>query len=172
MKMMRLVLILAFVIALGSNADARRSHEPSTGLAKLHYNQAPPDFTFPEGSGYAKVSQLLGKPVVINFWTTWCHACVDEMPHFVHLQQTYGDKVAFISLSNEPQGTARAFLAQHHLPIPLLEDPSNVIFGAYSVQLYPVTVVVDARGGVSYVSVGGLDWDELQGAVSKAFASK
>jgi len=169
---MRLLLVFAIIISLGAHADARRSHEPSTGLAKLHYNQAPPDFTFPEGAGYATVSHLLGKPVVINFWTTWCHACVDEMPYFVHLQEIYGDKVAFISLSNEPQGTAHAFLAEHHLPIPLLEDPSNVIFGAYSVQLYPVTVVVDARGGVSYVSIGGLDWDELQGAVSNAFASK
>ena len=169
---MRFFLILALFATLAAPVQARRSHEPSTGLAKLHFNQAPPDFTFPEGAGYARLSQLLGKPVVINFWTTWCHACVDEMPAFEKLQETYGGRVAFISLSNEPEGTARTFLAQHHLAIPLLEDPHSVIFGEYSVQLYPVTVVVDAQGGVSYVSVGGLDWGELQAAVSKAFASK
>lgn len=169
---MRLFFILVMIATLAIPAQARRQHEPSTGLAKVHFNQAPPDFTFPDGAAYAKVSALLGKPVVINFWATWCHACVDEMPYFVRMQETYGERVAFISLSNEPVGTARSFLAQHHLAIPLLEDPHGVIFGEYSVQLYPVTVVVDAQGSVSYVSVGGLDWNELQGAVSKAFAPK
>lgn len=169
---MRFFLVLLLIATFATPVQARRAHEPSTGLAKLRYNQAPPDFTFPDGAGYAKLSALLGKPVVINFWTTWCHACVDEMPYFVRLQETYGERVAFISLSNEPVGAARSFLAQHHLAIPLLEDPHGVIFGEYSVQLYPVTVVVDAQGGVSYVSVGGLDWGELQGAVSKALAPK
>jgi len=168
-RFLRVLLLLA---AVATAVQARRAHEPSTGLNTVHFNQTPPDFTFPDGNGYAKLSALAGKPVVINFWTTWCHACVDEMPYFVRLQETYGERVAFISLSNEPVGAARSFLAQHHLAIPLLEGPHGVIFGEYSVQLYPVTVVVDAQGGVSYVSVGGLDCVDLQGAVSKDLALK
>ncbi|GAC1659118.1 MAG: hypothetical protein NVS9B12_11950 [Vulcanimicrobiaceae bacterium] len=167
--LMRCLLVALLLIGLAYPAQARRNRVPATGLNTVHFNQAPPDFAFPEGSGYAKVSALRGKPVVINFWATWCHACIEEMSAFEHLQQTYGDRVAFITLSNEPAGVARAYIAAHRLEVPLLEDPHGVIFGAYSVALYPVTVIVDARGQVSYVSVGELDWPELRGAVDKAF---
>lgn len=166
-----LILLLALSATLSGGAAARRSHEPPTGLATLHFNQAPPDFTFPQSGRYAKLSAMTGKAVVINFWTTWCHACIDEMPYFLKMKETFGDRVAFITLSNEAVGVAPAFLAQHHLQLPLLEDPHGVIFGAYSVALYPVTVIVSAGGAVSYVSVGGLDWPELQGAVDKALRS-
>ena len=168
---MRFLLVVALVLALGSNADARRNHAPATGLNAVHFNQAPPDFVFPDGAGYSKLSSLIGRPVVINFWATWCHACVDEMPAFEKLRETYGSRVAFISVSNEPLPVARTYMQSHQLSLPLLEDPKGVIFGAYSVALYPVTVVVDAAGQVSYVSVGGLDWPELQRAVDKAFAT-
>ncbi|MDP9017693.1 MAG: TlpA family protein disulfide reductase [Candidatus Eremiobacteraeota bacterium] len=163
------MLVILVLFSLYSSAQARRSHELSTGLAKLHFNQAPPDFTFPDGKRYDKLSGLVGKPVVINFWATWCHACTDEFPAFAQMQATYGDRVAFITLSNEAEGVARAYLAGHHVALPLLEDPHGVVFGAYSVALFPVTVVVSASGTVSYVSVGGLDWPELQGAIERAF---
>ena len=172
MRIARLcVLLLGLIVSASAGAQARRVHEQPTGLASVHFNQAPPDFTFPDDGRYAKLSALTGKAVVINFWTTWCHACIDEMPAFLKMKDAYGDRVAFITLSNEAVGVAPAFLAQRHLPVPLLEDPHNVIFGAYSVALYPVTVVVAANGTVSYVSVGGLDWPELRAAVDRALAA-
>ena len=168
---MRVLFILAMALALGASAQARRNREVPTGLRTVHFNQAPPDFSFPDGARPQRLSALVGRPVVINFWTTWCHACLDEMPAFSKLQETYGDRVAFITLSNEMEGTARTFVADHHLGVPLLEDPRSLIFTAYSIETYPVTVVVSASGKVSYVSVGGLDWPELQAAVERALAA-
>ena len=167
----RLALIALALLFAVAPAQARHDAEPSTGLSTIHFNQPPPDFTFSDASGEAqRLSALRGKPVVINFWATWCHACIDEMPAFEQLQKTYGDRVAFITLSNEPAGTARGYLAQHNLRLPLLEDPNRAVFTAYSVAIYPVTIVVNAIGRVSYVSVGGLDWSELRAAVDKAFS--
>ncbi|MBV8364567.1 MAG: TlpA family protein disulfide reductase [Candidatus Eremiobacteraeota bacterium] len=166
----RLMFIALAMLLATAPAQARRSAEPSTGLSAIHFNQPPPDFTFVAENGEPqRLSALLGKPVVINFWTTWCHACIDEMPAFEQLQRRYGDRVAFITLSNEPSGTARSYLAHHNLRLPLLEDPNHAIFSAYSIAIYPVTIVVNARGRVSYVSVGGLDWSELRAAVDTAF---
>ena len=168
----RLALIALAMLLATSAAQARRNVEPSTGLAAIHFNQPPPDFTFSDADGGAKrLSALRGKPVVINFWTTWCHACIDEMPAFERLQRTYRDRVAFITLSNEPAGTASAYLSKHNLQLPLLEDPQRDIFTAYSITEYPVTLVLDAGGRVSYVSVGELDWAELRAAVDRAFGS-
>lgn len=160
------------VLGLGARADARRIREPSTGLQAIHFNRRPPDFTFPDGTRNARLWALVGTPVVINFWATWCHACVDEMPLFERLTPAYGTRVAVITVSNEAAGVARNFLTQRGLGVPLLEDPAGAVFSAYSVENYPVTVVVDSRGEVSYVSVGGLDWRELSGAVDKALATK
>ncbi len=162
---------LLLVLLVISPAQARR-HEPSTGLVAIRFNQPPPDFTFSDASGEPqRLSSLRGKPVVINFWTSWCHACIDEMPAFQQLQKTYGERVAFITLSNEPAGTASTYLAKHNLRLPLLEDPARSIFSAYSITVYPVTIVLDALGRVSYVSVGELDWAELRAAVDRAFVA-
>ena len=162
--------VLALLLVI-SPAQAHRHAEPSTGLVAIHYNQPPPDFAFVNSGGaQQRLWALRGKPVVINFWTTWCHACLDEMPAFEQLEKTYGGRVAFITLSNEPAGTASSYLAKHKLRWPLLEDPQRSIFAAYSITEYPVTIVVDPSGRVSYVSVGELDWSELRAAVDKAFS--
>ncbi|MBV8727491.1 MAG: TlpA family protein disulfide reductase, partial [Candidatus Eremiobacteraeota bacterium] len=135
----RLMLALLALVIVMSPAQARRQREPSTGLEAIHFNQPPPDFTFTSaGRAPQRLSALRGKPVVINFWTTWCNACIDEMPAFEQLERTYGDRVAFITLSNEPAGTASAYLAKHNLQLPLLEDPQRDVFTAYSITEYPV----------------------------------
>jgi thiol-disulfide isomerase/thioredoxin len=167
--MIRILLAILVLVIAAAPAQARRAHEPATGLAKLQYDAAPPDFRFPLGARTQNLSSLVGKPVVINFWATWCHACIDEFSAFARMEEDYGNRVAFISLSNEPLGVAPAYLKQHGLDLPLLEDPQGAVFAAYSVSVYPVTVVVSARGRVSYVSVGGLDWPELKGALERAF---
>ena len=167
----RLLLSVLALLLVISPAQARRHSEPATGLVAIRYNQPPPDFTFMSAGGaQQRLSALRGRPVVINFWTTWCHACLDEMPAFEQLEKTYGERVAFITLSNEPTGTASGYLAKHKLRWPLLEDPQRSIFAAYSITEYPVTIVVDPSGRVSYVSVGELDWAELRAAVDKAFS--
>ncbi|MBV9973576.1 MAG: redoxin domain-containing protein, partial [Candidatus Eremiobacteraeota bacterium] len=89
----RLMFIALAMLLATAPAQARRSAEPSTGLSAIHFNQPPPDFTFVAENGEPqRLSALLGKPVVINFWTTWCHACIDEMPAFEQLQRRYGDR--------------------------------------------------------------------------------
>lgn len=170
MRFPTLLLVAAGLAVAVAPAQARRHGEPQTGLATIHFDQAPPDFIFAtSGGGSEKLSALVGRPVVINFWTTWCHACIDEMPAFEQLETTYGSRVAFITLSNEPAGTASTYLARHNLRLPLLEDPERAIFAAYSVAEFPVTIVVNAAGRVSHVSVGELDWAELRAAVDAAF---
>lgn len=155
---------------LGTVGEARR-HEaaPESGLARVHYNTAPPDFSFKINSKVQKLSDLGGKPVVLNFWATWCHVCVEEMSAFTTLQRTYGSRVALLSISNEPVGVARDFLASHGVRLPLVEDAQHRIFDAYSIEPVPVTIVVARNGTVAYVSVGSLDWAELQHAVERAF---
>jgi thiol-disulfide isomerase/thioredoxin len=115
------------------------------------------------------LSELKGKPVVINFWASWCPPCTDELPYFQRVEELYGDKVRVITVdwAEDPQ-TALGYLRDKHLDLPLVSDRQSKIYAAYSLSEVPDTVVLDAAGNVSYVSVGGLSWQELTQAVEHA----
>ena len=139
-----------------------------TGLATVHYGAPPPDFQIPTGQGNQALSQLRGKPVVINFWASWCPPCTDELPYFERLKAQYGDRVQVVTVDwNEDPGTALGYLRAQHLDLPVVSDRQSRIYAAYSLAEVPDTLVLDADGNVSYVSVGGLSWAELVSAVDR-----
>ena len=143
----------------------------ATGLATVHYGAPPPDFLVPTQHGAQPLSHFRGKPVVINFWASWCPPCTDELPYFERIQRAYGDKITIITVSNEEPGVARAYLRSRHLAdLPLVEDPAGKVFAAYKIPPIPDTIVLNSAGEVSYVSKGGLSWSELQDAVEQVLA--
>jgi hypothetical protein len=89
----------------------------------------------------------------------------------VRARQTFGPQVAVVTISQEMPQVAGGYLRLWNLALPLVPDLSGNIFRTYSVSKIPVTLVVDPAGDVSYVSVGGLSWDELSGAIERAQAS-
>jgi cytochrome c biogenesis protein CcmG, thiol:disulfide interchange protein DsbE len=140
-----------------------------TGLPAIHYGAPPPDFTVRTPQGTERLSVLRGKPVVINFWASWCPPCTDELPYFQRLAEIYGDKVTIVTVDwNEQPGVADAYLRSHHLDLPVVSDTQSRIYRQYSLSEVPDTVVLDAQGNVTYVSVGELSWDELEAAVQAA----
>jgi len=141
------------------------------GLATVRVGAPPPDFTLRTKAGAVALSQLRGKPVVINFWASWCPPCTDELPYFARLARDYGDRVIVVTVSDEATGVAREYLWEHRLDLPVLEDTEGSVFSAYALPPIPGTVVVDPEGRVAYISAGGLSWEELQGAVDKALGS-
>ncbi|HET7815883.1 MAG TPA: TlpA disulfide reductase family protein [Candidatus Baltobacteraceae bacterium] len=138
-----------------------------TGLKTVQFGAPPPDFSIPVTAGAPTVlSHLRGKPVVINFWASWCPPCTQELPYFQRLQDEYGTRVRIITIDwNEDAQTARTYLRSNHYSLPLVLDSDSKIYAAYSLTKVPDTIVLDANGNVTYVSVGGLSWDELAGAV-------
>jgi thiol-disulfide isomerase/thioredoxin len=138
-------------------------------LRAVTVGAAPPDFVFDVGKGPTHLAALAGKPVLINFWATWCLPCLDELEMFGRVQREYGDKIRVITLSNEKTGRARDYLDHHKLKqLPLAEDVTSVIFKSYTIEEIPVTVVVRADGTVGYLSVGELEWEEFHQAVEAA----
>jgi peroxiredoxin len=143
---------------------------PATGLTTIRFDAPAPNFAIPSERGVRYLSDLRGKTVVIDFWASWCHVCTAELGDFVRAQQTYGDRVVVVTISDEPHDVAAAYLHQTNTNLPLIEDPEGVIHRVYSVPKIPVTLVLDPAGNVSYVSVGGENWEELSGAIERAQA--
>lgn len=137
-----------------------------TGLRAVQFGSPPPDFAVPSPHGSVAISRLVGKPLVINFWASWCPPCTNELPYFARLQSQYGDRVRIITVDwDEDPAVAAAYLRARHLVLPLVSDERSKIYAAYSLSEVPDTIVLDAQGNVAYVSVGGLSWDELDAAV-------
>ncbi|HZY99530.1 MAG TPA: TlpA disulfide reductase family protein [Candidatus Baltobacteraceae bacterium] len=142
-----------------------------TGLAGISFDARPPNFAIPSPHGTQYLSDLRGRVVVIDFWATWCDACTQEMKYFTRAKQTYGDRLAVVTISNELPDVAASYFRTWNITLPLVEDTDGAINRLYSIDKIPDTLVLDPSGRVSYVSVGGLSWNELKQAIDRAAAS-
>ena len=150
-------------------ARATSSARARTGLPGVRFAQVPPDFALDGTRGPRTLASLAGRPVVVNFWATWCAPCQDEVAAFASLRKTYGDAVPLVTVSEDAvPGAAAAFLAAHGVDAISVDDPERKIFARYGVVPIPVTLVLAPSGAVTHVSVGELDWLELQAAVAVA----
>jgi thiol-disulfide isomerase/thioredoxin len=163
-----LVLACILVAALGGVSDARRRDaQPATGLKNVAYAKTPPDFAFDLGTGTTHLHDLVGKPVVLNFWATWCKPCRDELDAFAKLGENYGERVSLLTIAAQPRGVASSFLQQHELGarLPLVEDDQRAVSDAYSIGDLPATIVLKRDGTVASVMIGQVRWEDLKAAV-------
>ena len=160
-----LVQFLAAIVLAALTASS------GTGLAGISFDARTPNFAIPGKEGTHYLSDLRGRVVVIDFWATWCDVCTEEMKYFVRAKQTYGDRLAVVTISNELPDVAASYFRTWNITLPLVEDTSGAIDRLYSIDKIPDTLVLDPEGRVTYVSVGGLSWDELKQAIDRAAAS-
>lgn len=100
--------------------------------------------TIPAGLAFNWQS-LKGKPVVIEFWGTWCANCVSEIPHLNELIAQF-DGIQFLSITDEPLSTVEPFLARHAIFGWVGLDRAGATFKAFGVEARPQTVLIDGEG--------------------------
>lgn len=131
------------------------------------------DFTVTSASGENhKLSEFAGKPIVVNFWATWCPPCVRELPSFNKLAEEYDGKVNFLMVNTEgssENASVKQFVDSYGYTFPLYFDNSDEAYNAYGNGYIPVTVVINSNGEVIYNDAGGLTEDYLRTLIEKAF---
>ena len=130
--------------------------------------QPAPDFTVTVREGNAvQLSDFRGKPVILNFWASWCGPCQSEMPDFHEKYLELGDDVHFLMINmtdgaRETVESASAFIAKNGYAFPVFYDTKSdaaSIYGAYSL---PTTFFIDADGYAIAQATGAIDAETLQ----------
>ena len=142
-----------------------------TGEAVSETEEQPslaPDFTVYDLEGNAhKLSDFQGKPVLLNFWASWCGPCQMEMPDFQDFYEKFGEEVHFVivNLTDGQQETvesASAFIAEKGYTFPVYYDTDIDAAMKYGVSAVPVSYFIDAEGYFVAWAQGALSADMLQ----------
>lgn len=125
------------------------------------------DFTMLNAEGETVAfSELLGKPVILNFWATWCGPCQSEMPHIQEAYEQYGEDIGFVLVNltdgkRDTMDTVKEFVAANGYTFPVYFDTEMkgaYAYGAYSI---PLTYFMDAQGAVVSGRLGAMTREDL-----------
>lgn len=131
-----------------------------------------PDFTVLDANGKkTRLSDNFGKPIVINFWATWCPPCKRELPDFDKLCTEYGDKVVFmmVNLTDGRRDTVdgtKKFISKNGYTFPVYFDTEYNGADAYNVSSIPQTTFIDANGNVYTTRIGAMNETVLRSYIN------
>lgn len=155
---------LGLLFVYGFNTRAVSSLGGKTVSDSVQLGTAAPDFELETLSGdTVRLSSLQGKPVLINFWATWCAPCVLEMPNFQKYYENYPGAFEILAINyGEPKDLVDKFIRDIGATYPVLFDYDSKVQGVYRFPGYPTTYFVDKNGIVQIQHVGLMDESTLE----------
>lgn len=183
-KITLIVILLAFVLLIGGASllynQLGDSYTPDqlatqavpqatnpTEESVVHTIKAP-DFVVYDADGQeVRLSDYFGKPIVLNFWASWCGPCQMEMPDFQEKYLSLGDEINFLIVNmtdgdRETVETASAFIEAQGYTFPVFYDTASSAAITYSVYSLPTTYFIDADGNAIAQATGAIDAETLQ----------
>lgn len=191
-KVVMIALIVVFICVLGGASVLYKvlgEKVETDRLAVEENNEAPetqedieltkaPDFTVYDSERNAfRLSDFEGKPVVLNFWASWCDPCKSEMPDFDEAYGEYGENIHFLIVNmtdgyQETVESAKEFIKESDYTFPVYYDTDLEAAKAYSVYSIPTTYFIDKDGYIIAQGRGALDAETLQMGIDYIYDEK
>ncbi len=184
-KLLYIVLALAAVLVVAGIAYVKLGKNFTDGQLAVQPTAAPngtgddtssgepekmkaPDFTVYDEDGNAvKLSDFIGKPIVLNFWASWCGPCQSEMPDFDQANKELDGAVQFLMVNatdgqRETVTTASSFVEKNGYTFPVFFDKFMDASNTYGAYALPTTYFIDADGYMAARAQGAIDAELLQ----------
>ena len=126
------------------------------------------DFTVYDAEGNkVSLSDFYGKPILVNFWATWCPPCKAELPDFDRVYADYGEDVVFMIVnmtdgSRDTVESAQAFVSDNGYTFPVYFDRDLDAAYTYGASSIPMTVLIDADANIVGAQIGILTEEQLR----------
>jgi cytochrome c biogenesis protein CcmG, thiol:disulfide interchange protein DsbE len=157
------VVPLLGVLAMNLGRDPHSIRSPLIGRAAPAFSLAPVGRSAP-----VSLESLRGRPVVINFWATWCVPCLEEHAALTAAARTFGE-VQFLGIVYEDdEASTQAFLAQRGSSYPALLDPEGRTAIAYGVSGVPETFFINGAGRIVEKYAGALNRETIAALIARA----
>jgi len=178
-KVMVPILVISVLVVGGLTYVKSRygaGHRNSDAQNQIALGKTLPDFMMKRfGAGNVKASDLKFKVLLINFWATWCEACMVEMPSIVRLQKHYADKglaIAEINVDDNPTAVLPGTLKKLGIDFPVYIDENQKLSELFDVHAIPLTVIVDKTFKVVLIESGERNWngDDIHADMDKWLA--
>jgi peroxiredoxin len=150
-----------------SGEDTHTDHENGAFIGKKA-----PDFTLPAlDGGSVTLSELRGKPVVINLWASWCQPCRTEIPELLRAYSAHKEEgLIVLGVNVASQDTVvdvREFVETFNITFPVLLDENDVVTTAYHMRGIPVSIFVDRDDSVRRIQIGVMRGEQVDAFVSE-----
>ena len=166
-KLLALLLALIMLLCCGCGAEKEESEEKTQTTTEEAVDLAPELNVYDREGNPVSLADMKGKPVIINFWATWCGPCKSELPAFQRAYETYGEDIVFmmvdmVSGRTETKAGAIEYVDGQGFTFPLYFDEDETAVVNYDITAVPATFVIDAKGQVVKSHVGAMSFDELE----------
>lgn len=152
----------------GHAVVASQSELLDTTSAVPRVGEPAPDFAFtlPDGTA-TRLSDLRGKPVLLNFWATWCGPCEEELPDLQRVHQQDESLVILGINKGEALDVIAPYVEEKALTFPIVPDPQSDIAHRYGVRNIPTSFFIDANGTIRASKLGIMDYTFITQEVEK-----
>jgi peroxiredoxin len=171
-----LVLAACGVSSQGAGDDSGLPAASIAGVDNRGHGLSPgdlaPNFALQGGDGAIRqLADYRGKPVVLNFWATWCAPCRQEMPELVAAFQDHQDQdLVILGINAQESGQqARQFMDQYQITFPVALDSRGEVQQLYQVRGLPTTVFIDREGRIAVRHAGLLTREMLDQYLAEIF---
>lgn len=156
MKKLASLLSLLLLVSFVSSQATAQSLSPVPNIPA-------PAFELPDiDDNIHKLSDYRGKPLIVNFWATWCPPCRKEMPSMERawkIIESQGIEMVAINVG-EDFDAVFGFTGEIDMSFPLLIDPSGKEPQRWPIRGLPTTYVINPKGEIVYQAIGGREWDD------------